>query len=436
MGDGDSGTKSEERLGPSGVPRNRGSGDRSLDRQAGVGSRLTHERRSSGSTRLASGDPSAPEQAHTPKDSDAHRRVVNRLLFVWRPALGKVFVDVELARANGSIRIDQNIDVYFTSDRYIKDVELGPFVGRLIEISSGLIDELMILLNLAGAEDRTWIRTHRNYWVRWRRMASDASITDIEKLWNHFRGLNQLLLEVVESFVPAPAGESTSTSRLTAEQRAQLRQLAMAMNFPEVQRGYLRIMNWVKEQEWLGELKEFIERTETAVEAAYRVAGKELPTPLRRLKLVSKLISMKGTLDKVMLLVNAGNRVEGRADQARFTAFVKAWHRWGWIGLMNFYRDARTRGQPAYTGVTESFFVEELHPSNQIAIALTVARVLQADRQVNFEVVAAEIQETLKITGELAWWAVNKVFLNRIPGWAVVKLVVGHVADFVKAYIA
>lgn len=377
---------------------------------------------------------SLPSTTELSAHREAHERVVRRLRFHWRPALGRVFIDVRLPTDDGETRVREDANVYF-SDARLRDLDPEAFIDRLIDLSTRVIDELRDLLEIAEGPDRRWIHSFIDYWIRWQSMASQRPTSDARIIWECFDRLSSTLFGAVETVVPDQDVDGEGgTAELTLERRAELQRLAMRMDFDELQRGYEEVNDWISDQDWLGSLKTSIERTDTAVEQAYQAAGRDLPPILERLKLVSKLLSVKDDLDKVMVLVSAGDRVEGRANQRRFASFVEAWHRMGWNDLMTLYRTSRIPDRhPEYRNVTPSRFLELPAPV-QVMFALNVAQVLELNPRVRFEVFAAELEETFDIMGELVWWAVEKLFLSRIPGWAVAMLVVDSVGDLIDAF--
>ena len=87
-----------------------------------------------------------------------------------------------------------------------------------------------------------------------------------------------------------------------------------------------------------------VSNTDTMVNAGYGDRPPQIPGDLfNRLKLLSKLISQKSSIDRVMTYVNLKDNIEGQENGIYFNAFIRYWHVHGWVGLRNFYNTIANR---------------------------------------------------------------------------------------------
>jgi hypothetical protein len=231
------------------------------------------------------------------------------------------------------------------------------------------------------------------------------------------------------------AAEAAGPDELTQEQTAALRRLAQEMDYSGLHAGYTNLNRWLASHSWLNAVKQGISATNTAVDSYYASAGGERPDQgtLRRLKLTSKLISNKGRLDKIMLAVYAFEQVEGEERETRFDAFLNCWERSGWVDMLGFYNSLR-QSRPAIRMSEEQYLSQATSNQRRAQIGEQIGQVLELDQSVRWAVVQASIRTTLDIMATLTWFGIEEVFLNRVPGWAQVKLVGQGIAAVVRAF--
>jgi hypothetical protein len=235
----------------------------------------------------------------------------------------------------------------------------------------------------------------------------------------------------------AIASEEAGPGELTQEQVATLRRLTEEMDYSTLHQGYTDLNRWLAGHNWLAVIKHGIQRTDSAVDTYFQsVAGAGVRPDsgaLPRLNLASKMVGNKGRIDKIMLAVYALQSVEGTEDVARFDAFLNYWENEGWGNLMTFYDEFRGE-QPRIEMSVDQYLGEGTSNQRRVEIGIQVGRVLELQPDVRLSVVRASVRETLDIAGTLAFFAIEQVFLKRIPGWAWIKLTGQGVIAVVNAF--
>lgn len=335
-----------------------------------------------------------------------------------------------------------------------------PIVARRAEDAESVFQALDTLaedhyLNLAGAIAHvgqssifsTRLEEFRAEWYTFLQASTAARESGIEGAWqmaHRFMGIDQAMVTFFESRIGVEAAqartvrtaqEEAGRDELSAEQTAALRRLAQEMDYGTLHQGYVDLNRWLASHNWLSTVKTSISATNTAVDSYYSATGGSRPETgvLDRLKLASKLISNKGLLDKVMLAVYALEQVEGVEDVARFDAFLNFWERQGWSETLAFYNDFR-RDAPPIRMTAEQYLSRGTSNERRVEIGLRIGRVLALHPQVRLAVIQASVRETLDIAGTLTWFGIEELFLNRVPGWAQVKLVGQGISAVVRAF--
>ena len=233
------------------------------------------------------------------------------------------------------------------------------------------------------------------------------------------------------------AAEEAGPGELTQQEVAALRRLAEEMDYSTLHQGYTDLNRWLASHNWLTVIKHGIQRTDGLVDSHFQsvtgAGGRPDTATLNRLKLTSKMVGNKGRLDKIMLAVYALQAVEGTEDVARFDAFLNYWENEGWSNLMTFYDEFRG-DQPRIEMSADQFLGEGTPNQRRVEIGIQVGRVLELQPDVRLSVVRASVRETLDIAGTLAFFAIEEVFLNRLPGWAWIKLAGEGVIAVVNAF--